>query len=169
MNATTERLVLRPAELTDLDDLARLFADPEVMRFSLNGTVDREFVRERLEKQRELFRERGWGMHVLELRDDGRFVGVAGIAPQEVDEVTEPEIGYRLVPEFWGRGLAPEAVRAWIDHGFADLGLERMIAIIEPENTGSIRVAEKAGLALEKETWKWERTVRIYVVERPTS
>ena len=44
-----------------------------------------------------------------------------------------------------------------------------MIAIIEPENVGSIRVAEKSGLSFEKETWKWERTVRIYTIARPTS
>jgi RimJ/RimL family protein N-acetyltransferase len=85
-----------------------------------------------------------------------------------VDGVEEPEIGYRLMPEFWGKGLATEAVRAWVGHCFTELDLPRVIAIIEPENGASIRVAEKAGMAFEKETWKWDRTVRIYAIARPT-
>jgi RimJ/RimL family protein N-acetyltransferase len=169
LNATTERLTLRPARLEDLDDLARVSSDPAVMRFSLYGPIDREKAREKLEEHLELFRTRGWGMHFLHSRDDGRFVGVCGMTLQEVDGIDEPEIGYRLMPEFWGKGLATEAVRAWVDHCFTELDLPRVIAIIEPENVGSIRVAEKSGLSFEKEIWKWERTVRIYTIARPTS
>ncbi len=149
MILTTERLRLRPIERGDLDSLARLYADPEVMRFSL-GLLDR-----------------GWDSFVIELRDDGRFVGIVGLAPQQVDGVAEVELGYRLMSEFWGLGLGTEAARVTRDYAFGTLGLPRIISIIEPENVGSIRVAEKAGLRFERETYKWERTVRIYAAGSP--
>ncbi len=161
MILTTERLRLRPIERGDLDSLARLNADPEVMKFSL-GLLDREQAKEKLDRILATMAERGWDSFVIEHRDDGRFAGIVGLAPQEVDGVEEIELGYRLMPECWGRGLATEAARATRDYAFDTLGLPRIISIIEPENVGSIRVAEKAGLRFERETYKWERTVRIY-------
>ena len=162
MNATTERLRIRPLTTGDLDALAAIYDDPQVMRFSL-GRLDRDKTREKLERHVTLNRESGQGAHALEDLGDGRFVGIAGLQPQTVDGVDEIEIGYRLMPESWGKGLATEATRALLAHAFAELGLPRVISIIEPANVGSIRVAEKAGLTLEKETMMWDRDVRIYV------
>lgn len=166
MILTTERLRLRPIERDDLDSFARLYADPEVMRFSL-GVLDLGQAQEKLDRILALMADRGWDSFVIELRDDGRFVGIVGLAPQQVDGVAEVELGYRLMSEFWGLGLGTEAARATRDYAFGTLALPRIISIIEPENIGSIRVAEKAGLRFERETYKWERTVRIYAAGSP--
>lgn len=161
MILTTERLRLRPIVRDDLDALATLYADPEAMRFSL-GLLDREQTREKLDRILESMATRGWDSFVVELLDGDQFVGICGLAPQTVDDVDEIELGYRLIPEFWGRGIATEAACACRDYAFKTLGIPRIIAIIEPENVGSIRVSEKAGLRFEKETRKWDRQVRIY-------
>jgi ribosomal-protein-alanine N-acetyltransferase len=63
----------------------------------------------------------------------------------------EVEIGYRLHPDYWNRGLVSEAARAVRDHAFADLKLPRVISLIHPENIPSRRVAEKNGMKIEKE------------------
>ena len=173
MILNTERLRLRPLARGDLDVLATLFADPQVMRFSL-GLLDREQTREKLDRILATCAARGWDSFTVERIEDERFVGICGLAPQNVDDVDEIELGYRLMPEFWGRGIATEAACACRDYAFGTLGLPRIISIIEPANTGSIRVTEKIGLRFEKETWKWDRQVRIYSAraenhfERPT-
>ena len=63
----------------------------------------------------------------------------------------EVEIGYRLHPDYWNRGLITEAARVVRDHGFADLKLPRVISLVHPENIPSRRVAEKNGMRVEKE------------------
>jgi ribosomal-protein-alanine N-acetyltransferase len=80
---------------------------------------------------------------------------------QEVEGSEEVEIGYLFLRRFWGRGLATEAARAVRDHGFA-LGYRRLVSIIDPQNLASRRVAEKAGLTLEKEVWKSNKKVCVY-------
>ena len=85
---------------------------------------------------------------MLQEKEGGAFAGFAGLAHQEdwVRGEHKTEVGWRLDRAFWGRGLATEAARASVAYGFETLGLERIISIIQPENRGSRRVAEKAGL-----------------------
>jgi len=161
MILTTERLRLRPLRRDDLDLLAALYADPQVMRFSL-GLLDRKQTHEKLDKILATAAVENWNSFAVEPIEDDRFAGICGFAPQTIDDVDEIELGYRLMPEFWGRGIATEAARACRDYAFETLRLPRIISIIEPANIGSIRVTEKTGLRFEKETWKWDRQVRIY-------
>jgi RimJ/RimL family protein N-acetyltransferase len=81
------------------------------------------------------------------------FFGVlSGFFHQEIDGTSEIEIGYRLHPNYWNKGLATEAAQAVRDHAFRDLNLSRLISLIHPENAASRRVAEKIGLQLERKT-----------------
>ncbi len=161
MILTTERLRLRPLGREDLDSLAALYADPQVMRFSL-GLLDREQTREKLDRIIAASASRDCNSFSIEWLEDDRFAGICGLAPQNVDDVDEIELGYRLMPEFWGRGVATEAALACRNHAFETMRLARIISIIEAANVGSIRVTEKVGLRFEKETHKWDRQVRIY-------
>ncbi|NIM00138.1 MAG: GNAT family N-acetyltransferase, partial [Acidobacteria bacterium] len=131
--------------------------------FSL-GMLDREQTRRKLDRVLDEMNRRNWDSFVVEQLEDDRFAGLCGLAAQEVDGADEIELGYRLMPEFWGRGLATEAARACRDYALRTLGLPRIISIIEPDNVGSIRVAEKAGLRYERDTRKWDRVVRIYAL-----
>ena len=87
----------------------------------------------------------------LILREEDQLIGYCGFFRQVVDDVNEIEIGYRLHPDYWNRGLATEAARAVRDYAFAVLKLERVISLIHPDNHASRRVTEKNGMTLEKE------------------
>jgi RimJ/RimL family protein N-acetyltransferase len=69
----------------------------------------------------------------------------------DVNGQSEIEVGYRLARESWGRGYATEAVRGVCEYAFRSLGLTRLIAMIDPANVDSIRVAQKAGMAYEQD------------------
>lgn len=151
MTLETPRLILRPFREKDLDRLAELMANPDFMRFSL-GVFSREQTASFLEKLID-WDHRGLPSQFAVIhRGDNRLIGYCGFFHQKVDGTNEIEIGYRLHPDYWGRGLATEAARAVRDHGFADLKLPRVISLIHPENLASRRVAEKNGMKLEKET-----------------
>jgi RimJ/RimL family protein N-acetyltransferase len=85
---------------------------------------------------------------------------------QTIDGTPEVEIGYRLAEAFWGQGFAPEAAAATRDVAFGVFGLSRVVALIDPLNVRSVRVAEKIGMDWHAQTLKWHRRLRVYSVER---
>jgi RimJ/RimL family protein N-acetyltransferase len=141
---TTERLVLRRPTLDDVAAAATLLHDPEVMAW-LGGVVDDPLpvVRRWLDD----WETYPTGKFVVE-RLDGAFVGRVGLNyldpaswVRSTADDAQPELGWAVAREHWGRGYATEAagaVRAWA-------ALPRLVSVIEPANSRSIRVAEKLG------------------------
>lgn len=158
----TERLALRKMDISDVDDLMGIFSDPVAMRY-YPGTKSREEAEEWVRWTLGSYRDHGFGQWVAVLKRSCEFAGQCGLTVQEVEGRQEVEIGYLFLRRFWGRGLATEAARAARDHGFA-LGYNRLISLIDPENLASRRVAEKTGLTLEKEVWKWNKKVCVYAI-----
>jgi ribosomal-protein-alanine N-acetyltransferase len=147
----TARLILRPFQPQDLDLLAELMANSDFMRFSL-AVYSREQTAAFLDKLL-LWQKRGLPSQFAVIhRADGQMIGYCGFFHQQVDDTSNFEIGYRLHPDYWNKGLATEAARAVRDHGFRDLKLSRVISLIHPDNIPSRRVAEKNGMQLERET-----------------
>ncbi len=166
----TERLLLRGWRDGDVEPYARMCADPEVMQFIGSGSaLNREQSEEQVSRFVRHWEERGFGLWALERRGNGAFVGFAGLAHQEdwAEGEHKTEVGWRLDPAFWGRGLATEAARASVAYGFETPGLETIISFIEPGNTASRRVAEKAGLNLRGEACWTNRPVVWYAIDRP--
>jgi ribosomal-protein-alanine N-acetyltransferase len=83
---------------------------------------------------------------------DNVFLGICGLLSQIIDGQKETEVGYRLLDEFWGQGYGTEAAWGCIQYGKKVLNLASIISLIRPVNLSSIRVAQKNGLTLEKET-----------------
>jgi ribosomal-protein-alanine N-acetyltransferase len=162
----TPRLILRPFSEGDLDEMVTLMANADFMRFSL-GVFSREQTAAFLEKIRTRDRDRLPSQFAVVLRSDQRLIGYCGFFAQNVDEVEELEIGYRLHPDHWGQGLATEAARAVRDHGFNELKLPRLISLIHPDNVASRRVAEKNGMTPEKETVFRGFPTIVYSISRP--
>ena len=160
----TERLALRRMDMSDVDNLLGIFSDPVAMRY-YPATKSRAEAEEWVRRTLGNYRAHGFGLWVADLKDTGEFAGQCGLTVQEVEGKKEIEIGYLFLRKFWGRGLATEAAKAARDHGFA-LGYRRLISIIDPQNLASRRVAEKTGLKLEKEVWKWNKLVCIYSTSR---
>ena len=99
-------------------------------------------------------------------KSTGNLVGYCGITDKEVDGSTEYELVYVFTPSVWGRGFATEMAAALVEFAFGPLGLKRIISLIEPENIASARVAQKAGLRLEKETLRpGNRRMQVYTLD----
>jgi RimJ/RimL family protein N-acetyltransferase len=148
MHPESARLIYREMSPDDLDDMALLLGDPEVMTYYPRPKT-RDEAAYWIEWNRGLYRTHGYGLWLL-ITPDGRFVGDCGLTPQVVDGVTELEVGYHVLPALQGRGYATEAAAASRDFARTVLGATRLIAIIHPENRPSQRVAEKIGLRPEK-------------------
>ncbi len=143
----TERLVLRAFRAADIDAWAAMEADPEVRRYRGNNPRTREQAWAAMETSLGQWALRGYGIFALERPSDGRFVGIAGVLHPA--DWPEPELAYSLAREFWGSGLAVEAAGAARQWAFARHGFARLASFILPDNTRSIRVAEKLGAVRE--------------------
>jgi len=151
MELQTPRLILRSFDEQDVDAMARLFANPGFMRFSLGVYTERKQTVAFIEKVMAWDREAMPSLFAVTLRGENEIIGYCGFHhhPEMPGEV---EIGYRLHPDYWNRGLITEAARAVRDHAFAELKLPRVISLVHPDNIPSRRVAEKNGMKVEKET-----------------
>ena len=142
----TTRLRLRPFRLDDLPALTALRADVEVARYLTITPSPPEQVARDLDGVIARWRERGYDRWAVEDKETGEFIGYCGLQ----EKPTHVDLGYGLLRAQWGRGLATEAARAAIRHGFEVLGFDLITALALPENIGSWRVMEKAGLRFLK-------------------
>ncbi|PWR05658.1 GNAT family N-acetyltransferase [Micromonospora acroterricola] len=146
----TDRLSLRRLRDDDLDALASMNADPEVMRYILDGSVrDREQSAAGLRRMIRDWDVRGFGLFAVELRETGAVAGWVGLSvPEFLPEVLPAvEIGWRLDRGFWGHGYAAEAAAEVMRFGFETRDLDRIISIRHVDNARSARVMEKMGLS----------------------
>jgi len=164
----TPRLALREMTIADLDFVAAMLGDPEVMRF-----YPRRLARDEAEgwirRQVHRYRRDGHGLWLVLDRETGEPRGQVGLVNQEVDGVAEPEVGYLIHRPFWRQGLAAEAASATRDHAFGVLGRPRVVSLIRPENLPSRAVARRLGMTVEKECLHWGAPHLVYSVRAPGS
>jgi len=147
-------LRLRDWSLDDLAPLAEVFAKPQVWHFPFRrgfSLAETEaFLLRRIEEQE----SRGWSLRAAEDRETRRLIGYIGLSePDFLPELMPSiEIGWRLDPVAWGRGLATEGARAALAFGFEDLGLDRVVSICEPDNVSSSRVMHRLGMSFDRAT-----------------
>jgi RimJ/RimL family protein N-acetyltransferase len=145
----TERLQLRRLTEDDVENLVELDGDPEVMRY-ING--GRPTPREEIEHELlpaifgQYERYAGFGFWAAVEKSSGRFVGWFHFRPGQDAPPGEVELGYRLRKSAWGKGYATEGSRALVEKGFAELGVQRVVASTMVVNVASRRVMENAGL-----------------------
>jgi len=165
MIAEAQRVFLRHFHVADLDMMTGVFGDPEVMRFG-PGPQPRDWVQRWLRGCLEDYYQKwGFGLWAVVHKPDRRVIGYCGLTRfDDIDGQPEIEIGYRLARDFWGRGLATEAAGAVRDYAFGVLVLPRLVAMIDPRNRASIRVAEKNGLRYEKDVIFRESLRNLYVI-----
>ena len=140
----TDRLILRRFTDADFDALVHLDSDPQVTRFITGGVP--EFDRDMLDSWLAQYdRWPAYGTFAAIEKSNGRFLGWFHLRPQDGHD-DEPELGYRLIRDAWGAGLATEGSRALIDHAFTKLGATRVWAGALAIHAASRRVMEKSGL-----------------------
>lgn len=164
---TTERLLLRGARREDFEPFAALMMDPE----RPGGGVDRRMAWRMFNAGLGAWILDGVGFWNVEERGTGAFVGNVGAFHREPPpgpcDPNELELGWSLVREFRGRGLATEAARAIVTHVFETRRASFVIAYIDHDNPSSIRVAEKLGMHYERDADFYEDIrLRRYVLER---
>ena len=144
----TERLLLRPLVWDDEEALAQVYCDAETMLW-YPAPYTRKQLRERIEQQMTDYPS-GAGLLGMVEKQTGRLIGDCGVRWQKVEALTEPEVGYHVHRERWGRGFATEAAKTMIGYAFHALGVDLVISLIRPENVQSRRVAEKNGLVVDR-------------------
>jgi len=147
----------------DLDDMAVLLGDPDVMTY-YSHPKNRDEARAWIEWNLGLYQDHGFGLWIISLRETGEFVGDCGLTMQDVEGVSEVEVGYHVLPTFQRQGLATEAAAACRDYARDVVACARLIAIIDRNNLASQRVADKVGLSFERELARRERLVQIYAM-----
>lgn len=159
----TPRLRLRPLTVAYVDEWVALHTDERVSRFV--GGYTREAALERLRQVERQWSTRGHGLFAFELEATGEFLGRGGLNYWE--QFDEVEAGWALRAEVWGRGIAAEAARAFIDWGFATLDVPYFTAMIRPGNAASVRVAERLGFTPLRQDALFDQAVTVYALERP--
>ena len=143
--------VMRSLQYSDLNALATIWNDPEVTRFlpSRGAPISREATEKSLKSFIQHWEERNYGIWGISADTISEIIGYCGL--RFLDELNEVEVLYGLAKSHWNRGIATQATKAAIAYGFNVANLDRIIAMAFPENQGSIRVMEKAGLKYEKQ------------------
>ena len=145
-----ERIYLRPLTQHDFADLCEILQDPEVV-YAYEHTFSDADVRQWLERQQSRYRDDGFGLWAVCLKDGGRMIGQAGLTRQKCEAQSIVEIGYLLKKAYWCQGYASEAAAGCRDYAFHTLRLPAVYSIIKSDNYSSQRVAERLGMRKQKE------------------
>lgn len=148
----TEDLILRQWSEADIDPLARLNSDPRVMEYFLTPLSYEQSV-EFYNRIQQEFTTHGFSLYAVELRQSGDFIGFVGLhnITFDVDFAPAVEIGWRLLPEFWGRGYATQAAIACLKYAADELSLKEIYSFTSILNKRSERVMQKIGMTFVKE------------------
>lgn len=146
----TERLILRHLITDDAEFILELLNEPSWLRFIgdkgvrtledarnyiLNGPVD-------------MYSRLGFGLYLTELKESGIPIGICGLIKR--DSLEDVDIGFAFLPKYWSKGYAYESAVAVLEYGKNVLGLNRIVAITNPDNHSSIRLLEKLGMNFER-------------------
>lgn len=162
----TERLRLRPYVLSDFDEYAQMWADPDVVRFIGGKPFDREASWGRFVRQQGMWHYMGFGFFAIEEKATGHFVGEGGFheARRTISPTIEGtlEAGWALNTAGQGWGYATEAMQAAINWAETTFAGRKMTAIIDPDNQPSLHVAKKLGFTELARTTYLEKPIVVF-------
>ena len=165
MRIETERLLIRPLQASDASPLAAIWVDPEVTRH-MGGPRNFEEIRDGLEADARAGPHAQIDLWPVVEKATERVIGHCGFLEKDVDGQAEIELIYVFALSCWGKGYATEAASVLRDYAFQRLGLRRIIALIDPDNPASARVAEKIGMHFEKKTRRPSgKVMRVYSMQ----
>ncbi|SPW33543.1 Spermidine N(1)-acetyltransferase [Elizabethkingia miricola] len=149
MQLETNRLIMRPFEETDAEGLFLLDSNPEVMKY-VGGVVSTEIEQSRqmIEFIQNQYKENGVGRLAVIEKSSNTLIGWSGLKylTKEINGIKNVyELGYRFLPEYWGKGYATETAIAALNYAFNEIKTDVVYAMAVTENTGSNRVLQKLG------------------------
>jgi RimJ/RimL family protein N-acetyltransferase len=145
----TDRLLLRWLSLEDFEFIRRLVNEPSFIqnigdRGVRNDDDARSYIRNGPIASYEQF---GFGLYLVQLKNSSTPIGICGLLKRESFDF--PDLGYALLPEYWSKGYALEAASSVLNLARNELGLQRVLAIVNADNLASIRLLEKCGFHFE--------------------
>jgi ribosomal-protein-alanine N-acetyltransferase len=150
----TSRLFGHRLRPDDFDVLHEMHTNPTVMA-TLGGVRTEDETRQTLQRYLNDWQHDGFGLWILRSKTDGRFVGRGGLRRVFVGGNDEVEVGYALMPKYWGQGIATEIAVVAVHTAFMQLGLSSLVAFTLPTNLASRRVMEKCRFVFERDIiWK---------------
>lgn len=146
---STQRLFLRAFSLDDAEAYLPLVSLPEVLRYTGEQPQSLDAARQTLlNRPLRDYRVHGFGRMACIENSTGRLIGFSGL--KFLEDLQEVDIGYRFLPDCWGKGYATESALALIEHARRSLGVTRIVGLVQPENVGSASVLRKLGLTFER-------------------
>ena len=146
----TDRLMLRPLTLEDAEFILQLLNEPSFLRFIGDRGVRilddaRRYIQNGPAASYERF---GFGLLLTSLKEGGVPIGICGLLKRE--SLADPDLGFAFLPAYWSKGYALESASAVIADGQSTLGLRRVVAVTNADNTASMTLLEKLGFHFEK-------------------
>lgn len=161
----TTRLRLRQFTPDDLDDLYRIYSHPELIKYISNEKPPcLEDTKAAINSLAEHWQKYRFGVWAVIHKKHRKLIGHCGL--KFLENTPLVQLGYLLLPSYWGQGLGTEAAKAVLKHGFEVAKLEKIVAIAKPENLASRRVMEKVGLKYEKDAYYYYNDVVFYSLSR---
>jgi ribosomal-protein-alanine N-acetyltransferase len=161
----TERLLLRPLTPNDVDAIFAIIGDPITMQY-YPRSFTREDAVEWIKRNLGRYANDEHGLLAVVLKSSGEVIGDCGLSWQLADDQPVLELGYHLQRDHWGHGYAAEAARAYMDHAFRELAVEKLVSLISAENRPSRRVAERNGMREERQVMHGGLPHLLYVITR---
>jgi RimJ/RimL family protein N-acetyltransferase len=167
MYLETDRLVLRDIEEDDAEALADLWTDPEVTMF-MGGPRDYDNLIMVFEQDAAAHDRNSYDLWTLVEKSSEKVIGHCGLTDKDVEGELEIELVVVLAREAWGKGYAREISNALLEFAFTTANLERVIALVNPENSTSARLAQSVGMHFERQVVRPGGALRdVYAIERP--
>jgi len=164
-NQTSKRLIFRKLEEVDFEEWLPFYHNPKSTQYWEGLPSDPiEACTSQFDRIFERYENDLGGMNALISKETGQLVGICGLLVQVVDDITELEIGYSVLPQFWLKGYAYEAAQKCKQFAFENHYTDSLISIIHVDNLPSQKVALKNGMYLDKTTTYKNNPVHIFRV-----
>ena len=164
----TARLTVRELVPTDLDFMAEMLADAEVMRY-YPKRLTRDLSSDWIERQIARYMNDGYGLWLAEDRNSGKPVGQVGLVRQQINGADETEVGYMIHKPYWRHGFATEGALACRDYAFNTLNKPRVISLVREDNAASRGVAENLGMEVVGRAPYGGAESLVYAVKNPNA
>lgn len=161
----TERLRLRRFRRADVGAIYAIIGDDVAMQYypkTFNPSDAVQWVERNLRR----YRDDGYGLFAVMLKESDDVIGDCGVIQQEIEGKVALEVGYHFRRDQWGHGYATEAAKACMEFAFGNLGADKVISLIRPENVPSRRVAERNGMQIERQIVHWGLPHLVYGMSR---
>lgn len=162
----SQRLILQQISSDDITGIKSLFSESPSMLF-LTDDQKREKAAEWVSKMETSFKKNNPGYFSCFLKNDNTFIGHCGLIKRHFNDEEIFELGYAILRKFWNKGFATEALTTCINFAFNVLKIKHLTAFIEPHNTASILVAQKAGMVFKEDIILENKNFKLYTTSNP--